>query len=351
MSTGPTTPQQDDGTGVEANRPMMREHVQFPRLELPAVPTFPRPLIPADELPVQQPLGDAPADAWQSPFPTPEATNTYAFQVVPPPPPVDVAPPPRHEFPRSAHATFCAMPAAAAQPAPAPAQPQPTPAQPQPAQPAPAQPQPAPAPRTSVPPMAPAPGVDAGQDGDVAAADAPTDVSRVALVLLVVAAALLVWASRMAFSPALLGMSALLLSEAGIALALTGAKRPTSAVVAAGGALVLGLLALKGAFAGFGEMAFVASLFVLVAALPTLLLLGALEFVLRKRSSESPANVALRAGTRIRFGAASLLLVTGYLAKDSFSAKPDTYAAFVIVALAVLGVVQVLRGSGRAARA
>lgn len=199
--------------------------------------------------------------------------------------------------------------------------------------------------------MVPAPDVDGAEDGDGAAADAPTDVSRVALVLLVVAAAVLVWASRMAFSPALLGMSALLLAEAGIALAVTGATRPMSAIVAAGGAFVLALLALKGAFAGFGEMAFVASLFVLVAALPTLLVLGLLEFVLRKRSSASPADIALRAGTRVRFGAALLLLVTGYLAKDSFSAKPDTYATFVIVAIVVFGAAQVLRGSGRAARA
>lgn len=199
--------------------------------------------------------------------------------------------------------------------------------------------------------MVPAPATDIAQGDDDVPADVPTDVSKGALALLLVGAALLVWASRMAFSPALLGMSALLLSEAAIALALTGAKRPASAVVTAGGATVLALFALKGAFAGFGEMAFVASLFVLVAALPTLLVLGALEFILRKRSSASPANDALRSGTQVRLVGSLLLLVTGYLAKDSFSAKPDTYAAFVIVALALFGAVQALRGTGRASRA
>lgn len=334
---GPTTPQQDEGTDVEASRHIARERVQFPRLELPTVPAFPAPVTPANELPIQRPLVDAPVGTWQSPFPTPEATNTYAFQVVPPPP-ADFEPAQRHDIPRSAHATYCAMPTAAPAGVTAPI----------------AQPAPAPAParaRSSVPAMVPVPATDTAGDVDVVAADAPTDVSRVALALMVVAAALLVWASRMAFSPALLGMSALLLAETAIALALTGTRRPASALVAAGAATVLGLLAIKGAFAGFGEMAFVASLFVLVAALPTLLLLGALEYVLRRRSSASPANLALRAGTRIRVGAALLLLVTGYLAKDSFSAKPDTFAAFAIVALVAFGVMQVLRGSGRATRA
>lgn len=347
---GPTTPQQDEGPEVDPGRTNVRQAVRFPRLELPAVPVFAQPMIPADELPVQRPLRDAPADSWQTPFPTPEATNTYAFQVMPPPPPVGGELAPRHEIPRSAHATYCAMPGPATGAQSASPTESPAPIQPAPAQPAPASVVSSQAPRSRVPAMVPATTTDPAPDVDGAQSAAPTDLSRVALVLLVVAAALLVWASRMAFSPALLGMSALLLSELAIGLALTGSKRPTSALVATGGAIVLGLLALKGAFAGFGEMAFVASLFVLVAALPTLLLIGALEFVLRRRSSDSPANVALRAGTRIRFGAALLLLVTGYLAKDSFSAKPDTYAAFVIVALAAFGAVQVLRGTGRAAR-
>ncbi len=328
MSTGPTTPQQDQGTDVEATGAAVREPVRFPRLELPAVPVFSRPLTPADELPVQRPLVDEPAGAWQSPFPAPDPTNTYTFQVVPPPPPAQHAPPldpPQpHAIPRSVHATYCAMPSA-------------TPTMP------------APASTTSpMPVLAQAPELTQGVDDR--AADAPWDVSPIALGILLVAAALLVWASRMAFSPALLAMAALMLAEAGIALSLTGAKRPTSALAAAGVAGVLGLLALKGAFGGFGEMAFVASLFVLVAALPTLLLLGAFEFVLRKRASDSPAHLALRAGTRERFGAALALLVSGFLARDSFSARPDAFAALGILLLVGTAVVSIVRGTGRAAR-
>ncbi|MCW2922286.1 MAG: hypothetical protein JWL76_2160 [Thermoleophilia bacterium] len=320
---------------------MVRDPAPFRRIELPAVPAFPRPMVPADELPVQRPLLDAPTTGWQSPFPAPEATNSYTFQVVPPPPPTEWAPPldpPQpHQIPRSAHATFCAMPSAAPAPAPAPA-------------------------FSGVPALAPAPASASAsasaparatvltQDGDVPAVDAPADVSMVAVGLLLATAALLMWASRMAFSPALLAMAALLLTEVGIALSRTGPKRPTPALVAVAAAAAIALLALKDAFAGFGEMAFVASLFVLVAALPTLLLLGALEFVLRKRSSASPANDALRSGTMLRFGAALALLVSGFLAKDSFSAKPDTFAALAIIALVGFGIAQVLRGTGRAAR-
>jgi hypothetical protein len=305
MSTEPTTPLSDPRTDVEACPSIVRAPMPFTRLELPPVPRFARPFVPADELPVQRPLVDEPAGTWQAPFPAPDATNSYAFQVMPPPPaaaPTEPLQP--HGIPRSAHATFCALPTAAPALAPAPA-------------------------FTGVPPLAPAPELaptptvpvpDIAQGEDVPAVEAATDVSPIAVGILLVTAVLLVWASRMAFSPALLAMSALLLTELGIALSLTGAKRSTASLVAVGGAGVLGLLALKGAFAGFGEMAFVASLFVLVATLPTLLVLGAIEFVIRKRSAPTPATLALRAGTRLRFGAALALLVTGYLAKDSFSA-------------------------------
>ena len=350
MSTGPTTPQQDGGTDVGASPAVPREPVHFPRLQLPTVPAFARPMVPADELPVQRPLVDAPTGAWQSPFPTPEPTNDYTFMVVPPPPPPHEHYPtaklaPRHDMPRSAHATYCALPTAAPAAPTAPTMSASTGAAPI-AQPAPATPA-----RTSVPAMVPH-SADTTSDVDDPAVDAPTTVSTVALALLVVGAALLVWASRMAFSPALLAMSALMLAETAIALSLTGAKRPTSAVVAAGVAVVIGLLALKGALGNYADdMAFVASLFVLVAALPTLILLGALEFVIRKRSSASPANAALRAGSRERFGAAVVLLVSGFLARESFSARPDAFATFCIVLAVALGVSQVLRGTGRAARA
>jgi hypothetical protein len=201
--------------------------------------------------------------------------------------------------------------------------------------------------------MLPTPAEQAATEAADAAADAPTDVSRVAVAIFVFTAVGLIWASRMAFSPALLAMSALLASEAAIGVARTGPRgssRPVQATIAAGGAVVLALFALKGAFAGFGEMAFVASLFVLVAALPTLLLLGASEFVLRRRAAPSAADDALRAGTKLRFAAVLALLVSGYLAKDSFSAKPDTFVAFGLVALALFGAVSVFRGTGRAAR-
>ncbi len=353
MSTEPTASQQDEAGNVASNT-LTREPVRFPRLQLPSVPAFTAPRTPADELPVQRPMVDQPAGTWQSPFQQPEPTNTYAFQVVPPPPPAHppVAHPPLATGFPAPQFTAAAVPVTI--PAPKHGDPAPTasPTHAAPAAPAPAAS--APAPRTTVPPMLPTPATDEAAAGADDAAPASTDVSKVAIVLLLVTALLTAWASRMAFSPALLAMSGLLFAELAIGLANVGprdGKRTLNATVAAGASVVITLLALKGAFGGFSEMAFVASLFVLVAALPTLLLLGATWFVLRRRANPSPADRALAAGTKVRFGAALALLVSGYLAKDSFSAKPDTFVAFAIVALALLGAISVFRGTGRAARA
>lgn len=302
---GPTTPQQGQGTDVEGSRhgSLVREPITFPRLVLPPVPTFRTPLTPADELPVQQPLRDEqPPTTWQYPFPQPEPTNTYAVPAPVQPTPIEVV-----------------------------------------------------APTTN----APSPRPDAGElarpaDGVVETTEQATSLSKIALGLFLVTAAFLYWASGMAFSAALLGTAGLLVSELAIALSLTaprGAGRPMPATIAAVAAVLLALLTLKGALHAFSDMAMVASLFVLAAALPTLLLLGAAAFVLRRRSPRSLADDSLRAGTGLRFGVVVALLATGFIAKDSFSAKPDAFLAFALVALVAINALHVLRGTGRANRA
>lgn len=302
MSTEPTTPE------------------QFPRIQLPPLPAFSPLRTPADELPAIQPLRDEPATTWQSPLPEPVAANTYTYMVAPPP----LAPLPMQHHPRPMMGASCDV---AAGPAPSP---------------------------THTPQRMPMPEIAVTSEEPAPALAPAVATSVVALAVLAITAVMLAWASRMAFSPALLALAGLMVSELAIGLAASarGASRPTSATVAAAVAIVCSLLALKGALGGFSEMAFVASLFVLVAALPTLILLGVLAFVLhRRRSIDSPGEDALRAGTPIRFGATAVVLVSGYLAKDSFSAKPDTFVAFAVIGLTVWGVTQVLRGTGRVASA
>jgi hypothetical protein len=336
------TTQQGDAidAGQRAGRSIARPPVEFPRLVLPPAPTFgrpapatptvaepaaptttPAPTSPATDLD-DRPVGgrDEPPVTWQSPFPEPAAASAYTYRVVPPPMAPEAA-----QMPPSMVAAAAAAPVAA--PAPIKAS------------------VPAPA-RTPVPAVA-APVID-DQPSEVA-----TRPSTVALGLMAVTAALLMWASQMAFSSALLAFSGLLVAELALALSLArarGANRPLSSTLLAVVALLVGLLAAKGAIAQFGDMAMVAGLFVLISVVPSLLLLGAAALVLRRRGDRRTlADEAIRSGTLVRFGALAAILAAGYQAHKTFTAVPDAIVALVIVALVALNAVHVLRGSGRAA--
>lgn len=179
----------------------------------------------------------------------------------------------------------------------------------------------------------------------------PLAVSRPALVLLLVAAALLAWASRMAFSPALLALSGLFVAEVAVALSLTraaAASHPTRSTVAAVASLLLVALAAKGALHGFGDMAFVAGLFVIAAIIPTLLLLGAVALVLRRRTPRSLADESLRAASLVRLGAIVAVLAGGIQAHRTYSAVPDAVAALGIALLTATYALHVVKRTGRA---
>lgn len=198
---------------------------------------------------------------------------------------------------------------------------------------------PAPDPEPSGPQQEPRPSV-VPQLEDPASIVRPAARSTLALVLVVATAALLVWASRMAFSPALLALASLLVAQLAAAEA-AASRRP---LLPAAGAGILALLAAKGAIAGFGEMAFVAGLFVLVAAVPTLLLFGVVQVVLRRQGeAAAPADLALRSGWKLRAGALAATIVAGVQAHRSFSAVPDAIVALGIVALVVVTLAAALR--------
>lgn len=294
-----------------------RSSVSFPRLELP-LPPFKAPAS-VIEAPAPSPVPtSAPATnldgrpiggydepvtgTWQSPFPAPVIDQGYVYQVVPPP---------------QIDASNAVVPAPAAEAAST----------------------------VPLPDLAPVP------EPATATVVAP---SKVVLGAFAVLAAALVWASTMAFSAALLALGALLASEIALALAASrpsAAVRSTPATAVAVVAGIAALLAAKGAFAQFGETAFVAGLFVLVSAVPTLLVLGIVAFVLRRRSASgnSPGERALRAGALVRFGALAAIIAAGVQAHKTFSAVPDAVVALAVVVLAALNVAAALRGTGRAA--
>lgn len=260
-----------------------------------------------------RPVGgfDEPArHTWQSPFPAPQLNPAdYSYQVVPPPAPVTAATA-APELP----------PAVSSVP-----------------------------PVSAVPPLA----TMATSDGTPAADDTmPIATSTPVLVMFAILAVGLVWASKMAFSAALLGFAALLVSELAIAMSLARRSNEPRSAAATALAAIAGLgavLAAKGAFAQFGEMAFVAGLFVLISVVPALLLLGATSLMLKRRNADSPGDRALRDGTRVRFVALAAILLAGIQAHRTFSAKPDAIVALAIVALIALNVFAVARRNGRAA--
>lgn len=201
-----------------------------------------------------------------------------------------------------------------------------------------------------MPHVAPVSDRDAASDE---ADDADTGPSTVVLVLFAVVAVALLWASRMAFSAGLLAFASLLIAELSLATSFArraGASRPASSTLAAIAAVAVALNAARHAFAQFGETAFVAGLFVLVAGVPSLLAVAVATLLLRRSSASSRANDALRSWTAVRLAALAALLVAGFQAHRTFSAKPDAIVALGIVALALLTAVAVLRGTGRAAR-
>lgn len=273
----------------------------FPRIELPPVPTFGGTV---------EPLRDEPVATWQPP----------------------VAPPLSSE---QRYRSMVERVATLATPVPT----QETPAHP------PAQEALAPAPAPSIEPVAtPQSSVPVMPELAPAPESTPLPASRIAIALMVVAVAFLAWASRMAFSPGLLGLAALLLAQ--LAAAASSSPRGRSlALRAAIPAIVVALLAAMQAIGNLTSgMAMVAGLFVLVAALPTLIVFVAVQVVLRRRGDRiGPADTALRDSWKLRAGTLAALLVAALLVRDSFSAKPDAIVALGIVALVAITLHSALR--------
>lgn len=168
--------------------------------------------------------------------------------------------------------------------------------------------------------------------------------SAAAIGVLLVTAGLLVWASQMAFSPALLALAGLLIAQLAVACAAAprAGKRP---LVLGGVAVVLALLAAKGGIHGFSDTAFVAGLFVLVAVLAALVLFGALQLLLRRGGeAASPLDLALRSGWRLRVAALVGVLGGGVQAHRTFSAVPDAIVTLLIVGVVVALLLPLVRG-------
>jgi hypothetical protein len=283
----------------------------FARVQLPPIPSLG---LPAMRLPSPSPAPatdhdgrsvggrDEPTGTWTSPLPAPAvpARMGYTFQVVPPP---------------------VQETATAVMPAPVPAtEPAPTAA-------------PSVMPELEQPPAA------------VATAAASTVVATILLVTAVV----LVWASHMAFSAALLAMSALLLAELSRAASLSraGEARPASATMLAIASIGAAGWSLLKAFGQFGEYAFVGGLFVLLAAIPTLIVFGVTWWMLRRRSDRAAGDQTLMSGTRWRTLALAAMIVSGIQAQRTFTAKPDAIVAIAVAAFAVSIAVAVMRGTDR----
>ena len=173
---------------------------------------------------------------------------------------------------------------------------------------------------------------------------APLSTSVVAIAGMVLVAAFLAWASRMAFSPALLALSALLFAQ--LAATATASGKGGVLPFAAGiPALFLAVSAAKGALGGFSDMAMVAGLFVIAAGIPTLLVLGIVQFVLHRRAARAgAAETVLREGWKLRFGVVTAIVAAGVYVRESFAATPDAILTFGIVGLVLLTLVPVARG-------
>lgn len=161
-----------------------------------------------------------------------------------------------------------------------------------------------------------------------------------------------IWASKMAFSASLLALSGMFVSELALvaaSLRSTANNRSRYVMATALPAGAISILAVKSALAQFGDAAFVAGLFVLVTALPALIVLGVVSLVLRRRATLTPVTTVIRSGSLVRFGALVAVLLAGYQAFKTFSAKPDAVVALGITAVTIYSVVSAVRGTGRAA--
>lgn len=294
-----------DSTARDGNEPA--SDFGFARVQLPPIPSMGLPAMriapleldpaPATDLDGRAVGGrDEPAHEWASPLPAPvgPAPTGYVFQVVSPPPP----PSPMAETPVAPAPTALAS---------------------------------APEPTTEPAPAAPA--------------------NKAVATALLITALMLVWASRMAFSAALLSMSALLLAELARAASQsrTGTARPTAATLLMAGSVAIAGWSLLGAFGQMQPYAFVGGLFVLIAAIPTLIVLLVTQRMLRRRTDRAPGDDTLLATTRVRVIALAALTITGIQAHRTFTAKPDAIVAVVIAAGALWIALSVLRGTDRAA--
>jgi hypothetical protein len=323
----PRVPQFDPMASAPAEPPVQEREPLVVMVPVePAPPTPQQPVAPATDL-RGLPVGgfDEPPAAWQSPFPAPEVPRDGNWFV--PGPQVAPAPAGTPAIPAPARAITQAPDTAVQMSAPMTI---PTPTQPP----------------TRMPMPSPAPQLEAPANPDEGFAPA----SPVARFLFLALAAALVWASQMAFSAALLALAAMLVSEVAMAIAAGRAPAaprsswvPLFAVVST----LASLVAAYRAFGQFGEMAFVAGLFVLVAVVPSIIVLAIAGLLARRHGTSG--DQAIRSGTLLRFGVLAALMVAGYQAFQTFSAKPDAIVTFVIVALTFHNVHAATRRSGRAA--
>lgn len=164
--------------------------------------------------------------------------------------------------------------------------------------------------------------------------------ARVSVALVAVCALLLAVGSHFAMSSALLACAALFLSD--LAVASMAARLPHARAVSGAltiGAALIGVTALIGGVQQFSDMAFVAGLLVLLVTLPVLLLHVTAQLLARRRSNESIAVGTLQIVGIGRTLSMFALLISGYIAFDSFTAVPDALVSFAITALVAVNVV------------
>ncbi|MEO6867541.1 MAG: hypothetical protein ABI200_05925 [Gaiellales bacterium] len=295
--------------------------LEFPSIELPPPPNFglPRRMDPdlfEDDLaglpPVMTPNVDEPEGEWKSPFPDPEPSSSYALQIAPA---ADETLPEPMNSPWIGAVPETANPHAA-----------------------------------SVPVPVPAPPTAAEVEPEVTIE--PTGIAPVAVIAFGALAVFLVWASGYAFSAALMGLAAIITAELAGALALAdGRSQPADikAKALAGVGIVVALIAAKRGIAELGPDAVVGGLFVIVALVPTLLVIAIAHLILRRRADRATAaDHALLHASRLRLLALLAVGVAGIVAHISWASKPDAIVAIVLLALAILTALPVLRGAAPA---
>jgi len=168
--------------------------------------------------------------------------------------------------------------------------------------------------------------VPAAPAAPAAPAEAIRPLNPVAAGLLLVSTTAMLYAAQMSGSVALLACAGLFLSDLSLGL------RGLSARVCMAAALALTLWALIGVPGQFSDMAFVAGLFVVVAAVPVLAM-SAVAGRLLRRDDASTADLAVRARGKYQLLAVVLAMLAGVQAFRSFSAVPDALVTLSIVAM------------------